>query len=215
MESGVASRDLRQGRGSSPFRDHGAEIDEALDSLSDKGIGGDRRELNPSIAASQTTVLPLHYDRHGGCLDHAATALPITPPGGEPARCSAKCGLFERMINDSRCATTAVDTTTYRKVSPRTMRRPSAQRAARSASNDRGATWSYGHGNTGGRCLPANYGSAMARGPPAARDRVMRCGGASGTDRSTTGVGSPGRLERQSTPAARSRRSCRGCPRTA
>jgi hypothetical protein len=33
-----------------------------------QGLWGDRRELNPSIVESQTTVLPLHHDRHGtGC----------------------------------------------------------------------------------------------------------------------------------------------------
>lgn len=46
-------------------------------------------------------------------------------------------------------------------------------------------------------------------------DRVTRCGGASRTDRSTMAADSPDRLERSSTQAARSRRSCRGCPRTA
>ena len=30
-----------------------------------QGPLGDRRELNPSIAESQSTVLPLHHDRHG------------------------------------------------------------------------------------------------------------------------------------------------------
>jgi hypothetical protein len=53
----------------SPFHDRLAEFDVVLDPLSDQGIGAIRRELNPSIVASQTTVLPFHYDRHGGCLD--------------------------------------------------------------------------------------------------------------------------------------------------
>jgi hypothetical protein len=33
-----------------------------------QGLWGDRRELNPSIVESQSTVLPLHHDRHvTGC----------------------------------------------------------------------------------------------------------------------------------------------------
>lgn len=62
-------RDLRQGRDRLTVHDRLAEIDVVLDPLSDQGIGAIRRELNPSIVASQTTVVPFHYDRHGGCLD--------------------------------------------------------------------------------------------------------------------------------------------------
>jgi hypothetical protein len=39
-----------------------------------QGYWGDRRELNPSIVESQSTVLPLHHDRHGAGL------------------CAARCG---------------------------------------------------------------------------------------------------------------------------
>src|SRR6185503_14254440 len=54
----------------------------------------------------------------------------------------------------------------------------------------------------------------VSREPARIRTRCpTRCGGAAGTDRSTTAAGSPGRLERSSTRAARFRRSCRECPR--
>ena len=49
-------------------------------SIALQGLWGDRRESNPSIAESQTTVLPLHHDRHGDGLLPVAEAEGFEPP---------------------------------------------------------------------------------------------------------------------------------------